>query len=172
VHDVVRVRRGERADDRHHDIEREALGERAARSSTASAGGQDLAQRTAIEVLEDHVRVPVNLVHIVNDNDIVVPAARRRLGLGEQARRHASAVLKELDGDKAAKLGVAREQHDPHTAFAELADDLVVLDEAVEQTRAATGRSLSLGRRRQRRGVGLPRGLRLVRAGVVRGDGR
>jgi hypothetical protein len=91
--------------------------------------------------------LPVNLVHVVNDHDVVVPAARRRLGLGEHARGHASAVLKELDSDKAAKLGVAREQHDSHTAFAELADDLVVLDEPVERRRAALGANGSLGRR-------------------------
>ncbi len=127
VHDVALVRGRERADDRHHDVEREALRAREARSSRAR--GQDVAQRAALEVLEDHVRMPVGLVDLVDDHDAFVSTARRRQGLGEQARCRSPAVPEELDGDQAPELGIAREQHDPHAALAELANDLVCFPE-------------------------------------------
>jgi hypothetical protein len=68
------------------------------------------------------------LVHLVNDDDVLVRAARGRPGLDQEAGGELGRVGgQELERHLAAELEIARDHHPGHAAAAELADDLVVL---------------------------------------------
>src|SRR5262249_5298930 len=98
-------------------------------------------------VLEHHVRSAAYLVHLVDDDDVLVLAAGGGPRLDQEAPGARPAVLEEdLDRDQAAKLGVARQEHGAHAALPELADDLVVVDRAADAERRFLQRRLRGGR--------------------------
>ena len=112
-------------------------------SSTARPGRQlaparGLPEVRALEVLEHHVRRPLVLVRLVDDDDVLVLAARGGARLAQEvAGQRRRAGQQHLDRHPPAEAHVAREIDDPHAAAAELANDLVLPDRAL---RARTAR--------------------------------
>ena len=93
--------------------------------------------------------MPVELVDLVDDDDVLVVAVRGRARLDEEAIGDvARRVEQELDRDAAAELGVARGEHHAHAAAAELADQLVLVDAtAFDEPHACAGAYLRRSRR-------------------------
>jgi hypothetical protein len=162
VDDAELVRGDERAHDRDDQLDRAADRE-------LLAALDQLLQRLALQVLEHHEgRLPV-LADLVDDDDVLVAAARGRARLDEEALRQLGLRgRQELDRDAATELGVAREVDHAHAALAELADQLVLRD-AHARTRR-DDQSGCLGAKRARRVTARRRILRL-RRGLRRAEG-
>ena len=145
VDDAVRVRALEGPRHRH-----EELDERARRELLLA----QLRHRLALEVLEHHERQALVLADLVDRDDVLERAARRRARLDHEAADDVRIVLEqELEGDLAAELGVAREEDLAHAAACDLADQ----PEAADLLVAADLERLA----RARRGLRTRRGLRL-----------
>jgi hypothetical protein len=129
VDDLVLVRAHQRAYHRHHELHGAA--------GRQLAVADELAEGLAFEVLEHHEGHAAVLLDVVDDHDVLVGAARRGPGLEQEALAQGSVgVLQELDGHAAGQLGVAGEVDVAHAAAAELAYQLVVLD---DRTRCQAG---------------------------------
>jgi hypothetical protein len=152
VDDVERVRVHQRGHHRDDDLDRAPRRHR--------AGGEEAGQRLAVEQLQHHVRRALELVDLVDDDDVLVRAARRGPRLDQKAGRELRRVgVEHLERHLAAELEVARNHHPGHAAAAELADDLVVVDaragrQLLGQTRGARrDRALGVHHRRIERAV-------------------
>jgi hypothetical protein len=122
VDDALLVGDDERLDHRHHQLDDAGRGQ-------ALAAGHQLGERRAREELEHHVRLLRDLADLVDDDDVLVAAARGGAGLDDEALGQLGVVrLQDLDRDLAAELGVAGQVHRAHAARADLADDLVLVD--------------------------------------------
>src|SRR6185436_12233370 len=128
VDDAGAVRALERAQHRGHDLD-------GARVRHALAVLDHRGQRLAVQELQDDVRLAglllraAVLADLVDDDDVVVLAARGGARLDEEALPDLGLVgLQELDRDAAAEPEIAGEEHGPHPALAEQLDHLVLVD--------------------------------------------
>jgi hypothetical protein len=145
VRDAERVRAFECTRDRQHELDDARRRDAVAVIELA----HQLAQLLALEELEHHERDVLELVDLVDDDDVVVTALRRRARLDEEPIDNlARAGAQELHRDAPPELEIARGIDDAHAAAPELADQLVLLD-------ARAGRKL--GRIHHRRVVGFGR---------------
>jgi hypothetical protein len=95
-------------------------------------------KRLALEVLEHHEGLALVLVDLVDDHDVLVVELCGRARLGQEApRERARGAVEELDRDLPPEPGVAREDHLPHPAAPELADDVVLEDAPVVEASPA-----------------------------------
>ena len=119
--DALVVGRGERVGHRHGQFEDPADRE----SVTADHGGK----RPAADALHDEEADAVGFLEPVQRHDAGVVQAGYRPGFlleaGEAFWFTREVERQDLDGDVAAKVGVAGEVHLPHASRAELAADLV-----------------------------------------------
>jgi hypothetical protein len=157
VHDPELVGAAERADHRHHSLDRKA---RRDLRAGLLALDHPLAQRAALEVLEHHVRGAAELIHLVDGHDVFMLAVGRGPRLGQKALDALTAgFAQELDRDQASELGVACQKDGPHATLAQGTDDLVVLEGGVDERRAAVeGRPEGDGLGRRWRGLRRERG--------------
>ncbi len=102
--------------------------------------GDDLVERLAGNVLHDDVGFFAvagfgrSFAYVVDGADVGVVDGRGQAGLAKLRGAHLLdgevAALEELDDDGALQEGVVGEKHDPAAAGADLADELVLLDDA------------------------------------------
>ncbi len=99
----------------------------AAPGAAALALLDPLSQCLAGQVLEDHVRMALVLVDLVDGDDVGVIAPRRGPGLVEEAPRVLAVLAAhELERDQAAQAGIAGQEHLSHAAAPERSDQLVL----------------------------------------------
>ena len=145
MHDAELVRSGQRAHDRHEQLD-------GPHRRHARAQIDQVAQCLALEKFEDHVRDAAEVIDLVDDDDVVVGALRGRLRLDQEALGEIARCLgHELDRDAAAEPRIARSEHHTHTAATELADQLVLMYARTRLERDIAARCRHRDRRLRRR---------------------
>ena len=89
----------------------------------------DVTERATLEVLEHHEWFAIELIDLVDDDDVLMTTTSSRASLdyealGDQIR----IAVQKLDGHPAAELGVSSQIDGSHSPFAELSNELVLVD--------------------------------------------
>jgi len=110
-----------------------------------------LVQGLALQELQNHEWAAVEFADLMDDDDVLVTAARSGPCLKEEALDDLGVLgLQELDGRSAAKPGVPGQKDGAHTASAKLANDLVLVDARAGLGHSSQAPALLLGNREVR----------------------
>jgi hypothetical protein len=91
--------------------------------------GKATRQRLSFEVFEDYVGTPIHLVRVVDDHDVLVLAASRGPGLGQEPPGHFPCrYMEKPDRYQTTEAPVVGEKHGAHTTLPRRAQELVTID--------------------------------------------